>query len=77
MTDEKVYGLSPQRQGVIVEMIFQLGMSGVRGFRRMWDALRNNDYNEAGAEMIDSAWAQQTPTRAQTLAEIMKTGEDQ
>tara|TARA_R100000908_G_C3746602_1_gene141819 strand:+ start:150 stop:587 length:438 start_codon:yes stop_codon:yes gene_type:complete len=58
---------------IIVEMVFQLGMSGVSKFKKMWAALENQDYAEASAQMLDSKWATQTKNRAESLAEIMRS----
>ncbi len=56
---------------IIVEMVFQLGMGGVSKFKKMWAALKNEDYVEASAQMLDSKWAKQTKNRAEHLAKIM------
>jgi lysozyme len=58
---------------IIVEMVFQLGMSGVSKFKKMWTALENQDYAKASAQMLDSKWAKQTKNRAEHLAEIMQS----
>jgi len=59
---------------IIIEMIFQLGGTGVSKFRKMWQALQQDppDYAEASAQMLDSRWAKQTPNRAQEMAKHMK-----
>lgn len=61
------------RQGVITEMVFQLGINGVHKFAKMLDALDRGDYNGAADQMMDSAWAKQTPERAQRLADLMRS----
>ena len=55
---------------LIVEMIFQLGKTGVSKFRNMWKALQKDppDYKEASVQMLDSRWAKQTPERAKEMA---------
>lgn len=63
------------RQGVIIEMVFQLGMSGVLKFKRMWAAIDAGDYAQAAVEMRDSEWRKQTFARCMELAEIMERGE--
>ena len=60
-------------KGVIIEMCFQLGKPRVMKFKKMWEALRNNNLDKASAEMIDSAWHKQTTKRCEALANIMKT----
>lgn len=65
--------LSQNRQEVLFEMAYQLGVNGVLGFRMMWIALDNRDYNVAADEMLDSLWYKvQTPTRAKRLSDIMR-----
>lgn len=57
---------------IIVEMIFQLGKTGVSKFRNMWKALSELNYIGASFEMLDSKWAKQTPNRANGMADLMK-----
>ena len=56
---------------IIIEMCFQLGYR-VSKFKRMWEALRNEDYYKASVEMLDSNWHKQTPKRCQSLARLMQ-----
>jgi len=60
---------------IIIEMIFQLGKSGVSKFRNMWKALAEDppSYHVASIEMLDSRWAKQTPNRAQEMSDHMKS----
>ena len=57
---------------IIVEMIFQLGKTGVSKFKNMWKALSELNYVGASFEMLDSRWAKQTPNRANGMANLMK-----
>ena len=59
-------------KGVIVEMCFQLGKPRVMKFKKMWAALRNNDFEEAANQMIGSAWHKQTTSRCESLAATMR-----
>lgn len=63
------------RQNVLIEMVFNLGINRFLTFQKMLAALQVYDYNRAANEMLDSRWAQQVGQRAQTLADIMRTGE--
>ena len=56
---------------VIVEMVFQLGKTGVSKFKKMWKALSDGDRKQASLEMQDSRWHSQTPVRCEALAEIV------
>ena len=62
----------PQHVGeVILEMVFQLGTTGVSKFKKFWKELRVKDCKKAAAEMKDSRWHSQTPRRCESLAEIV------
>jgi len=57
---------------IIVEMVFQLGETGVSKFKNMLKALKEGpDYQTAPIEMLDSRWAKQTPNRAQGMSAEM------
>jgi lysozyme len=58
---------------IIIEMVFQLGKTGVSKFRNMWKALSALDYSTAAKQMLDSRWAKQTPNRANGMADIMRS----
>ena len=58
---------------IIIEMIFQLGKTGVSKFKNMWRALSELNYVGASYEMLDSRWAKQTPNRANGMADTMKS----
>ena len=64
--------LSQDRQNVLVEMGFQLGVAGLLNFKNFLLALEMGDYEGAKDEMLDSKWARQTPDRAARLAERMR-----
>ena len=65
--------LLPKAKEVIVEMVFQLGKGGVSKFKKMWEALAQEDYAEAANQMLDSRWHKQTKSRAESLATIMRS----
>ena len=64
--------LKDEVQEVLTEMAFQLGQRGLLNFKKMLFALSVNNVENAAAEMIDSKWANQTPTRAAALAAIVR-----
>ena len=68
-------GLSIPRQAVVISMIYQLGLSGFRGFKRMIAALSTRNFEEAAKQALLSKWAVQTPERAERMAEMLRTGE--
>ena len=59
-------------KGILCEMIFQMGFAGVSKFKMMIAALQQNNFVEAGRQMLDSRWAKQTPNRAQALSKQME-----
>jgi len=59
-------------KGIIIEMIFQLGKTGVSKFKNMFAALNEYDYTRAAAEMLNSAWYRQTPSRCEELANLVR-----
>jgi lysozyme len=59
---------------VLVELVFNLGMPRLLGFKKMWAALDRKDYAAAADEMMDSKWAQQVKGRAKTLSDKMRQG---
>ena len=65
--------LEDQAKEIIVEMVFQLGKTGVSKFRNMWKALGQDppQYDVAATEMLDSRWAKQTPNRAKEMSDHM------
>jgi len=65
------YELSDVRKRVIINMVFQMGVTGVSKFKNMIRAIEGQDYNRAANEMRDSKWFRQTPNRAERLAQAM------
>lgn len=67
--------LDQGRQDALVNMVFQLGMAGVRKFKKMNAALVRGDFEAARDEALDSDWARyQTPARALRVANQLATG---
>ena len=63
------------RQGVILNMAFNMGTHGLEGFPLFLRAMAQGDWNTAAGEMLDSLWAKQVGDRAIRLAQQIKTGE--
>jgi lysozyme len=65
--------ISPDEvQEVVIEMCYQLGVSGFSRFRKTIGYMESADYEKAAAEMLDSRWAKQTPNRALELSNKVK-----
>ena len=59
---------------VLVNMIFQIGFSGVRKFKKTIQYIKDDNFKMAGEEMLDSKWARSdSPNRARELSEIVKS----
>jgi len=67
--------LDPVRQDVLIDMVFNMGIRRVQGFKKMLAALSVKDWEEAAAEMRSSKWAVQVGARARELAAMMQKGE--
>lgn len=67
--------LDEVRKAVIVDMLFNLGLTNFLKFKKLIAALRNKDYEEAAKEMENSKWAKQVKSRATELIKMMRTGE--
>ena len=64
--------LDSVRQLILIDMAFNMGVPRLCKFKKMWAALRNNDFEEAANQMIDSAWHKQTTSRCESLAATMR-----
>lgn len=66
--------LDEARQGVLLNMAFQLGVDGLLGFKTTLGLVQRGEYAQAAEQMLQSKWAQQTPARALRLSNQMRTG---
>ena len=66
--------LDDARQGVLVNMAFQMGIQGLLGFTNTLKCVKEGRYKDAANGMLNSKWASQTPNRAKRLAKQMETG---
>lgn len=67
--------LDPARKGVLINMAFQMGVTGLLGFKNTLAMVEAGKYQDAAKGMLESKWAKQTPARAQRLSNQMATGE--
>lgn len=67
--------LDAARQGVLLNMSFQLGVDGLLGFKNTLRLVERGDYAQAADNLLLSKWAQQTPERARRMAEQMRSGQ--
>jgi len=64
--------MPPEIQDVLMEMCYQLGVTGVSKFKKTVAYLQNKEFKNASIEMLDSRWAKQTPNRAKELSNRVK-----
>ena len=64
--------MPPNIKDVVMEMCYQLGVTGFSRFRKTITFLQDKQWKEASVEMLDSLWAKQTPNRAKSLSDIVK-----
>ena len=59
-------------QGVLVEMSYQMGLSGVCKFKNALKYMEHQNWEKAADEMLMSRWHRQTPNRARELSNIIR-----
>ncbi len=68
--------LDRPRFEVLLNMAFNLGITGLLGFTNFLAHVQQGEYEDAAHHMLDSKWAVQVGKRAQELAQIMRSGVD-
>lgn len=66
--------LDNERQYALLDMVFQLGVAGVKKFKKMLAAMGVGNFKEAAEQCLDSRYAQQTPNRAKRIAKTIECG---
>ena len=66
--------LDEVRQAVLINMAFNLGVTGLLKFKNTLTLIRDKAYIKAGHAMLKSLWASQVKGRADELALQMQTG---
>lgn len=64
--------LDQARLNALINMVFNMGLERVRGFKNFLAALEKHDYQAAAEHMLDSAWAKQVGVRATRLAAVIR-----
>ena len=64
------------RRRVLIDMAFNLGVSGLLSFQRTIQAIKEEEYEVAAEEMLDSRWAEQVGKRVERLANMMRANEN-
>ena len=66
--------LTSNRRDVIVEMIFNLGLTRFKKFKKTIGYINQANHSAAADEMLDSKWADQVGQRAITLSNKFRAG---
>lgn len=64
-------------QRALCNMAYQLGVSGLLGFKKTLLLIERGRYYEAADEALDSLWAKQTPNRARRVAGLIRSAASQ
>ena len=65
--------MDPVRHAVVLDMAFNLGVSGLKQFKRTLALLKHGRWEAAADAMLDSLWAKQVGQRAVRLAQMVRT----
>ncbi len=67
--------LDTVRQDVLIELCFNIGLSGVLKFHQMINAIQNKDYPAAAMHLLNSLWAKQvSKDRSENMANRLSKG---
>jgi lysozyme len=64
--------LDPERQAIVTDMTYNMGLNKISKFENLRDALQAGDYNKAAKEMINSNWYKQVGNRSKQLVAMMR-----
>jgi lysozyme len=68
--------LGDVRQRVVIDMVFNIGITGFSKFHETIKAIEKGDFHRAADQMEKSLWYKQVGTRAVRLTKMMRTGLD-
>lgn len=67
--------LDDERKYALIDMCFQMGLDGLKGFKKMLAAMGVGNWSKAYEECLDSDYARKdSPTRAKRIAKTIETG---
>lgn len=58
------------------DLYFNLGWPRLRGFKKMWAAIKVSNWDEAAKELLDSKYAKQVGKRAKRNSELILKGKE-
>lgn len=62
------------RRAALINMVFQMGVTGVAGFTNSLRMLKEKRWDDAAVNLAKSRWYNQTPNRAKRVISTFKTG---
>jgi lysozyme len=68
------YGYSRNRKKALTDMMFNLGLTRFLKFRKMIDAILNNNWPLAAEEAEDSLWFSQVKSRGIEIVKLIREG---
>ena len=66
--------LTSCRRRALINMVFNLGFTKFRKFKKMVAAFEAEDYSLAADEVLDSDWSKQVGDRANRIADLIRLG---
>ena len=66
--------LTPDRQEVLVELLFNMGLPTLLQFKKFLTAAERGDHQSAADELVDSKWYRQVGRRGETLVNMWRSG---
>ena len=67
--------LDPVRYDALMNFVFNVGIGTALKFKNAMEALKEQDFDTAAAELLDSRWHAQVGLRAVELSEQIRSGE--
>jgi lysozyme len=66
--------LNEARRDAMIDLVFNMGLTRLTGFKKALAAMAEANYDLAAAEFMDSKWASQVKDRAIEICAMIKTG---
>jgi lysozyme len=66
--------LNEARRDAMIDLVFNIGLTRLNGFKKALAAMADANYDLAAAEFMDSKWASQVKDRAIEICAMIKTG---
>lgn len=65
---------SPNRQNALTDMIFNMGGTKFKTFKKMIKAIENKNWEEVAIQAKDSRWYRQVKSRGVTIVRMLREG---